>query len=179
MNGVQELKFDLLSHKVDIRHTCSQEILTKHFREIGFSPRIRHELYEHTTLWQKYQHVVFTSTSGILLVVGLIAEYLGVHRETADVFFAVSIACGGWRVAVKGFRSILQLSPDMNALMIIAALAAAVIGKSEEGAAVVFLFAVSNIIERYSLERSRRRIRSLMGTNPATVSVFRDGNVAT
>lgn len=174
MKEIQELKFDLISHKIVIRHTCSQQTLTESLREIGFSPRLHHELDEQTTFWQKHQQLLFTFLSGGLLFAGLVVKYIDGQENASAMFCILSMLCG-WRIAIKGFKAVRQLTLDMNALMIIAAVAAAAIGKFEEGAAVVFLFAVSNILERYSMDRSRQRIRSLMDINPVTVRVLRHG----
>ncbi len=148
-------------------------------RAIGFSPRLHHELVERTTFWQQYQQLLSTSLAGVLLIAGLIVEYSGSQHEISKAFFVASILCGGWKIAIKGFNAARQLSLDMNTLMMIAVVAAGAIGKFEEGAAVVVLFAISNLLERYSMEQSRKKIRSLLTVGPTTVRVYRDGRETT
>ncbi|TAK64831.1 MAG: cadmium-translocating P-type ATPase, partial [Bacteroidetes bacterium] len=67
---------------------------------------------------------------------------------------------------------------DMNVLMSTATLGAMAIGKWEEGAVVMLLFALSELLEQYSLRRSRNAIHSLMKLTPDTVQVVR-GNETT
>jgi Cd2+/Zn2+-exporting ATPase len=64
---------------------------------------------------------------------------------------------------------------DMNVLICVAVAGALAIGRWEEGAAVIVLFAVSLMLESYSSTRTRRALRSLMSLAPETASVLRDG----
>ncbi len=64
---------------------------------------------------------------------------------------------------------------DMNVLMTIAVIGAALLGEWVEAAAVAVLFNLAELIESYTLDRARRAISSLMQLVPARASVQRDG----
>jgi Cd2+/Zn2+-exporting ATPase len=90
------------------------------------------------------------------------------------VSFVVSIVSGGWEVAGKGLRAVLRLRFTMHFLMTVAVIGALAIGRWEEGAAVVFLFALAELLERSSMDRARNAIRSLLKLSPTIARVLRD-----
>jgi Cd2+/Zn2+-exporting ATPase len=80
--------------------------------------------------------------------------------------FAAAIIAGGWFISPKALRAVRSLSPDMNLLMTVAVVGAAVIGQWSEAAAVTFLFGLSELLESFSVVRARRAIQSLMSIAP-------------
>ncbi|WP_425399226.1 heavy metal translocating P-type ATPase [Aeoliella sp.] len=86
----------------------------------------------------------------------------------AIVFYLIGIVAGLVLVAPKAWRSLIALRPDMNLLMTVAVTGAVLIGEWFEGAAVAFLFAVSLLLESWSVGRARRAIASLMDLTPPT-----------
>lgn len=118
--------------------------------------------------------LVAVSISGALTGAGLLLQWTEiVTLELRIIFFAMGIAAGGWFIAPKAFRAIRQFSLDMNVLMSVAVLGACAIGEWSEGAAVVFLFGLSELLEAFSLNRARRAIQSLLQLAPATALLKR------
>lgn len=64
---------------------------------------------------------------------------------------------------------------DVNLLMIAAALGAAAIGYWNEGAMLIFIFAMSGALESYTMERSKKDISALMALKPATAIRIEQG----
>jgi Zn2+/Cd2+-exporting ATPase len=89
--------------------------------------------------------------------------------------FLAAIISGGWFIAPKAIAATRRLAPDMNLLMTIAVLGAAGIGEWPEGAAVAFLFALSELLESFSVARARRAIKSLLKLAPQT-ALLKDGD---
>ena len=65
----------------------------------------------------------------------------------------------------------------MNVLMSVAVAGAACIGEWTEAAAVVFLFALSELLEGFSVGRARRAIQSLLELTPETALVKRGDQI--
>ncbi len=63
---------------------------------------------------------------------------------------------------------------DMNFLMTVAAVGAWIIGEHAEAAATLFLFAVAELLESYSMDRARNAIRALMEVSPLEARVRRE-----
>lgn len=83
-------------------------------------------------------------------------------------FFLAAYLAGGWRASIKGVRSLLGGTIDVDLLMILAALGAAYVHHAFEGAILLFLFSFSNTLQELAIERSRSAISALMKLRPET-----------
>ncbi len=77
-------------------------------------------------------------------------------------------------VAPKAWYSLKSLRPDMNLLMVVAVVGALILGEWFEAATVAFLFALSLLLERWSVGRARRAVEALLDLTPATIHSLRD-----
>ncbi len=88
--------------------------------------------------------------------------------------FALSFAVALPIPARRAWHALKVRSLDINVLMLIAASGAVALGQLSEAAAVVFLFAVAQMLEARTLDRARNAIRALMDLTPGEALV-RDG----
>ncbi|MDP1412138.1 heavy metal translocating P-type ATPase, partial [Klebsiella pneumoniae] len=68
----------------------------------------------------------------------------------------------------------IKLDFSMESLMTIAIIGAAFIGEWAEGSIVVILFAISEALERFSMDKARQSIRSLMDIAPKEALIRRN-----
>lgn len=96
-----------------------------------------------------------------------------------DLLLLASALVGGWNFFPKGFRAARRLALDMNFLMTAAILGGIGIGELTEAATIAFLFALAEVLERYSVERARASVTALMTLAPERASVSRLGREVT
>ncbi len=126
----------------------------------------------------KRKENIKTVISLIFLIVGTFISF-GTHEAnpTAISFFALSIVIGGYEMFWSGLKNLSRFYFDMKTLMTIAIIGAVIIGEWREGAVVVFLFAVSEALEAYSMTKARQSIRELMNIAPTRATIRRNGEV--
>jgi len=114
--------------------------------------------------------------SVLFIVFGYFSLFVNGEKNPVTVLlFAASIVIGGYPLFKTGIRNLSRLEFDMKTLMTVAIIGAAIIGEWAEGAVVVVLFAISEALERFSMDRARQSIRSLMDLSPKEALIRRNG----
>ena len=149
--------------------------------EVGFKARPADgqvDAKPETGFWRQHGRLILTVAAGLFTTMGMIHSHIHLPDAMTLPIYVIAMIAGGYHVARKGWTAVRNLSLDMNILMIVAAVGAALIGERDEGAMVLFLFSVANLLESYSMDRTRNAIRSLMDLSPETATVRRpDGEV--
>ncbi len=114
--------------------------------------------------------------STITLVIGIIVESFLMHSEIALVFFLITILAAGRWVIPNGIRSIIRIHLGISFLMTVAAFGAVLIGEPAEGAAVMFLFYIAELLEEKAGERVRKEFQTLVELEPASVTIKVNGS---
>src|SRR6516162_3200761 len=113
----------------------------------------------------------------VFMVAGWLATRLGLGQIWANAFFIVAYVAGGIFGVEASFRSLRQWTIDVDLLMILAALGAAVVGAPFEGAMLLFLFSLSNVLQAYAMDRTRKAIQALMKLRSDKALARRDGDI--
>ena len=130
---------------------------------------------EHTPFYKRKENII-TLLSFVLLIIGTVISFQTSEADPyAIAFFAASIVIGGYEMFWSGLKNLSRFYFDMKTLMTIAIIGAAIIGEWREGAVVVFLFAVSEALEAYSMTKARQSIRQLMDIAPSRAVIRRNG----
>ena len=100
----------------------------------------------------------------------------GVRRPLAWLLpYVAAVVLAGTQTARRAWTSLIAGRLDIHVLMMVAVAGAIALGEWAEGASVVFLFALAQVLEARAMERARGAIRALMDLAPAEALVRRDG----
>jgi Cd2+/Zn2+-exporting ATPase len=118
--------------------------------------------------------VVVTASS---IAVSLLGERLGAPGWFVLLFNVISYASGGWFGLQAGIDSLLHRELNVDLLMVLAAIGAATVNQWHEGAILLFLFSLSNVLQAYAMDRSRNAIRALLKLRPNEAARRENGEV--
>lgn len=177
MEGIIKVQSNLMSSTVQILHlpdiqknTLKAKIETTVVRVIETSQATSQGLLQSNS-----RRIWTVALSGFFLLTGLCAQWLIANSDGASkILFFTAIVLGGTLVFPKAWGSLKRKSLDMNVLMTVATIGAIGIGEYAEAAAVVFLFALSELLESLSVQRARRAISELLNITPPTAVVIAD-----
>jgi Cd2+/Zn2+-exporting ATPase len=127
-----------------------------------------------TQSWLEPRFVVITA---VALGLSLFGRQLGFRAEIILGLNLIAYFTGGIFGLKGALESLREWHIDVDLLMIAAAVGAAIINQWHEGAILLFLFSLSNVLQDYAIGRSRQAIRSLMKLYPAEARVLREGQV--
>lgn len=111
----------------------------------------------------------------IVSLVFMIIAYFVSDNTLSIICWSIAFIIGGRAKAVEGVKkTIADKSLNVEFLMILSALAAFFIGNYKEGAILIFIFALSGVLEEYALNKSSNALESLMKLVPKTALLYKD-----
>lgn len=113
--------------------------------------------------------------SGVLVGVALTTHWTRAEALSRGVSIGAMLA-GGWFLLPDAWQSLRRFRPDINLLVVIAAIGASVVGQWSEAGTVVFLFGVAEWLEGWADRRARRAVEALLEIAPKTATVNRGGH---
>ncbi|QDK40910.1 cadmium-translocating P-type ATPase [Bacteriovorax stolpii] len=163
--GVVKIQANLMSGTVEILHSPNvQKGLLKKRIDSTVVKVLDDE--SPTSVNQNQKRIWTVAVSGALLLTGLVLQWTNTVTVFESLLLLVSILLSGSLVFPKAWSSLKRRYLDMNVLMTIAAIGAIAIKEYSEAAAVVFLFALSELLESLSVQRARRAIQELLKIAP-------------
>lgn len=128
---------------------------------------------EKVTFYKKHSNLLYAS---LFIVFGYLSQSVnGEENLITTLLFVASMLIGGLSLFKVGLQNLLRFEFDMKTLMTVAVIGGAIIGEWAEVAIVVILFAISEALERFSMDKARQSIRSLMDIAPKEALVRRNG----
>ena len=120
------------------------------------------------------RNIALIISLGFILVAVISQLSLGEDHLLTKALYILAIIIGGFDLFKEGFSDLIKLDFSMESLMTIAIIGAAFIGEWAEGSIVVILFAISEALERFSMDKARQSIRSLMDIAPKEALIRRN-----
>jgi len=144
---------------------------------------------ETASVWRS-RRALKTGVGAVLLLAGIVVEYLGVPNPTLAgtlgrtltldwTLYVLAAVVAGQAILRNGWYSAKARSLDIDFLMSAGVVGAIAVDLPFEAATLAVLFSVSELLERYSMDRARTSMSELMDLSPDTATVRRDGGEET
>jgi len=121
----------------------------------------------------------FVAITLAAIILSLVGEWADWPWQAISALGVIAYATGGYFGVRASLESLKQRQIDIDFLMVTAALGAAAVGEWRDGAILLFLFSLSNVLQDYAIGRSRRAIQALFALHPEEAHVRRGETVET
>ncbi|MFS0862563.1 heavy metal translocating P-type ATPase [Fredinandcohnia sp. 179-A 10B2 NHS] len=131
--------------------------------------------YPFKELFKVHGELIAAITSGVLIAIGWLLNH---YEQTTPsiVIYILAFVIGGFAKAKEGvLDTIEEKELNVEMLMIFAAIGSAIIGYWNEGAILIFIFALSGALETYTMNKSHKEISSLMELQPEEATLLASG----
>src|SRR3989304_2488238 len=150
-----------------------QQII-KSIAETGMKPFVVKEARPKIAWW-KEKRIIALSLCGIFTLTAFVLEKVGWKGIITIIFHSMAIIIGGYYPAKMALGALRTLTLNIRTLMVTGAIGAVTLGLWEEAAMLVFIYLLGDILEIYTVSKSRGAIRMLMELAPKEALVRRDG----
>jgi Cd2+/Zn2+-exporting ATPase len=116
---------------------------------------------------------LFVALTLLGIVGGLLLGRAGAAPELTLAAHLATYFFGGFYATGAIFTALRERRIEVDLLMVLAALGAAYVDAWTEGAILLFLFALSNMLQNYAMRRTQQAISALLELRPDTVTVRR------
>lgn len=188
VEGVLSASANVAAQRVGVefdRRVVDVQGLEERLQRMGYAPQskgssTRVSVRAPVGWLRKNSELALSLGAGLLLTVAWAGErWFGLPGGAAVLLFALSYLAGAWDLLghllkqVRGGRA----GFDIDLLMLVAAIGAALLGEWAEGAFLLFLFSLAHALEHLALDRARGAIRALGELAPRSARVLRDGEI--
>ncbi|MHB9032024.1 MAG: heavy metal translocating P-type ATPase [Anaerolineae bacterium] len=143
--------------------------------ELGFPPHEAPAAVPQPGLWRSAR-VRTSLASGLLLLAAWLGGKLGLPAGLELALDIAAMLIGGFFFGREAFEELIrEREVGIELLMSVAAVTALLLGQATEGAALVFLYSISEALEGYTVDKTRASINALLKLTPRLARVRRAG----
>lgn len=172
IEGIDKLEFNFINQELTITHgLIDVDLIIAAIKACGMQANVRNKLMPAIKARQSMasdMNWVLISIAGIMALCAEIYSYIN-HTEKSYLIMGFSLSAIlliGKETFRKGWLALRSLTLNINFLMMLAITGAVIIGEWPEAAMVTVLFALAELVERYSLDKARHAIEGLMKMAP-------------
>jgi Cd2+/Zn2+-exporting ATPase len=171
---ISKLEFNFIRQELSVTHSFSNlDTIKNAIISIGMQAFERQkDLSESAKVKLPFKQISLLAVALIFALSAELLAYLLPQQSNLVLYFSlIAILLTGKETLRKGFIALRNFTLNINFLMVIAIMGAFIIGEWPEAAMVTTLFALAELIERYSLDKARHAIDALTSMAPATALV--------
>src|SRR5258707_4769845 len=116
---------------------------------------------------------ILVVVTAIAIAASLVTERLNGPDWLILTINIISYVAGGIFGVKASIESLRERKLTLDLLMVLAAIGAASVNQWREGAILLFLFSLSNVLQNYAMDRSRNAIRALLKLRPNEATLKR------
>jgi Zn2+/Cd2+-exporting ATPase len=134
--------------------------------------------HEHTHggIFGERTELIFAIICGALLAIGFGLSFIsGVSVYVSIGFYIAAYLFGGFYTTKEAIAGISKGEFEIDFLMLVAAVGAALLGQWAEGALLLFLFSLGHSLEHYAMDKAKKSIAALTDLTPKT-ALLKNGN---
>jgi Zn2+/Cd2+-exporting ATPase len=186
MTGIAAMQFNLIQRELTVQHRlASVGPIVDSLNALDMQAKVKHDSLSTAVDNDAAASISYGIPRHKWLLVGfaaiaalgaeLYAWFGGADASVGVIGLALlAIMTGGIDTLKKGWIALRHRSLNMNFLMSLAVIGAAIIGQWPEAAVVIVLFTLAEMIESLSLDRARHAIAALMAMSPDQANVLQD-----
>nr|WKN38654.1 heavy metal translocating P-type ATPase [Tunicatimonas sp. TK19036] len=136
------------------------------------------EAHDHTHggIFGKNTELIFSIICGALLGIGFGLSFIeAVPSWVSLALYIGAYFFGGFFTAKEAIETVAKGGFEIDFLMLVAAIGAAILGEWEEGALLLFLFSLGHALEHYAMNKARKSIAALAELAPKTALLKKNG----
>lgn len=132
--------------------------------------------HAHGGIFGKNTELIFAITCGVLLGIGFGLSFVeSVPQWVSLSLYIGAYFFGGFYTAKEAVETVAKGGFEIDFLMLVAAIGAAILGEWAEGALLLFLFSLGHALEHYAMNKARKSIAALAELAPKTALVKKNG----
>ncbi len=174
--GIKDFEIYLETQRVKVAYdpslTSIQHII-KSIAETGLKASLAGES-ESKIIWWREKRIIALFTSGLFTLTAFSLERSGWEGMLSVALYSLAIIIGGYYPGRMAFSALKTLTLNIRTLMVTGAIGAVILGLWEEAALLVFIYLLGDILEIYTVSKSRGALRMLMELVPKEALVRRD-----